>query len=97
MITKPVGVRELKTYLSKYLKDVKKGSEIVVSERGRVVARIIPVLSQLEQSKLQSFLLKLSREGRVILPSSYKPPSHPKFRKKVKGTPFSDAVIEGRR
>lgn len=97
MATKPIGVRELKTHLSKYLKDVKKGGEIMVSERGKVVARITPVISQLEQSKLQSFLLKLSWEGKIILPGSYKPPSHPKFRKKVKGTPFSDAVIEGRR
>jgi len=46
--------------------------------------------------KLQSLLLKLSLEGKIILPSFYKPPLQPKFRKKVKGSPFSDAVIEGR-
>lgn len=97
MTTKAIGIRELKTHLSKYLKDVKKGGEIMVSEYGKVVARITPVLSQLEQSRLQSLLLKLSQEGKIILPSSYRPPAHPKFRKKVKGTPFSDAVIEGRR
>lgn len=97
MTTKAVGVRELKTHLSKYLKEVKMGDEIIVSERGNAVARIIPVALGEEPSKLQSFLLKLSREGKVILPAAYKPPSLPKFRKKVKGKPFSDAVIEGRR
>lgn len=97
MVVNPIGIRELKTRLSKYLKDVKKGGEIMVSERGKVVARITPVMPQLEQSRLQSLLLKLSREGKIILPGSYKPPSHPKFRKKVKGTPFSDAVMDGRR
>ncbi|MEW6418063.1 MAG: type II toxin-antitoxin system prevent-host-death family antitoxin [Nitrospirota bacterium] len=97
MTPKTVGIRDLKTRLSKHLKDVKKGQEIVVSERGKVVAKIIPVTSLLEQSKLQSFLFKLSSEGKIMLPLSYSPPALPKFRKKVKGTPFSDAVIEGRR
>lgn len=97
MGTRPVGIRELKTHLSKYLKDVKKGGEVMVSERGKLVARITPVNIRMEQSKLQSFLLKLSNEGKIILQGSYKPPSQPKFRKKIKGAPFSDAVIEGRR
>jgi hypothetical protein len=35
--------------------------------------------------------------GAIILPPSYKPPRPPKFRKKVKASPFSKAVIEDRR
>ena len=97
MTSKAVGIRELKTHLSKYLKDLKKGGEIIVSDRGKVVARIIPVAQGEEQTRLQTFLLRLSQEGKIILPVTYRPPSLPKFRKKVKGSPFSDAVSKDRR
>lgn len=41
MIT--VGVRELKNKLSQYLRDVKKGKPITITERGESVAVLIPV------------------------------------------------------
>lgn len=37
-----VGVRELRQNLSKYLERVKRGEDLVVTERGREVARVIP-------------------------------------------------------
>jgi prevent-host-death family protein len=37
-----VGVRELRQNLSKYLERVKEGEALVVTERGREVARLIP-------------------------------------------------------
>ncbi len=37
-----VGVRELRQNLSRYLDRVKAGDELVVTERGRQVARLIP-------------------------------------------------------
>jgi prevent-host-death family protein len=37
-----VGVRELRQNLSKYLDRVKAGEALVVTERGRVVARLVP-------------------------------------------------------
>jgi prevent-host-death family protein len=37
-----VGVRELRQNLSKYLDRVKDGESLVVTERGREVARLIP-------------------------------------------------------
>lgn len=37
-----VGVRELRQNLSKYLDRVKQGEDLVVTERGREVARLIP-------------------------------------------------------
>lgn len=38
-----VGVRELKNHLSRYLAGVGAGREIVVTDRGRAIARITPV------------------------------------------------------
>jgi prevent-host-death family protein len=37
-----VGVRELRQNLSKYLERVKRGESLVVTERGREVARLVP-------------------------------------------------------
>ena len=37
-----VGVRELRQNLSRYLERVKRGEALVVTERGREVARLIP-------------------------------------------------------
>lgn len=37
-----VGVRELRQNLSRYLDRVKKGEGLVVTERGREVARLLP-------------------------------------------------------
>jgi prevent-host-death family protein len=37
-----VGVRELRQNLSKYLTEVKAGESLIVTERGREVARISP-------------------------------------------------------
>ncbi len=41
-MTDKVGVRELRQNLSKYLDRVKEGEDLVVTERGRVVARLVP-------------------------------------------------------
>jgi prevent-host-death family protein len=44
-----VGIRELKTQLSEYLRRVKSGQTIVITERGRPIGRIIPVAESLEE------------------------------------------------
>jgi len=44
-----VGVRELRQNLSKYLRRVKDGEALDVSERGRVVARLVPLAEGLER------------------------------------------------
>jgi prevent-host-death family protein len=36
-----VGVRELRDHLSEYLDDVESGGELIVTERGRPVARLV--------------------------------------------------------
>jgi antitoxin (DNA-binding transcriptional repressor) of toxin-antitoxin stability system len=38
-----VGVRELKTHLSRHLRRVRSGARLFVTERGRVIATIDPV------------------------------------------------------
>lgn len=42
-MSEAVGVRELRQNLSKYLDRVKQGEALIVTERGRDVARLVPV------------------------------------------------------
>ena len=44
-----VGIRELKASLSSYLRRVKAGATLVVTERGKPVGRIVPVRESLEE------------------------------------------------
>lgn len=41
-----VNIKELEARLSAYLRDVAKGQEFLVTDRGRVVARLGPVLAE---------------------------------------------------
>lgn len=43
-----VGVRELKTHLSEYLRQIKKGKTIVITDHGKPVGRLIPTTLSLE-------------------------------------------------
>ncbi len=38
-----VGVRELRDHLSRYLNQLRAGGEVVVTARGRAIARVVPV------------------------------------------------------
>jgi prevent-host-death family protein len=54
------AVAELKAHLSRYLRRVKAGEEILITERGVPVARIVPARSSADEG-----LLALERQGRV--------------------------------
>ena len=56
-----VGVRALRDGLSRHLDDVKEGRTITVTERGRAIARIVPVDGP-------TTLEQLIAEGRVTPP-----------------------------
>ncbi len=44
-----VGTRELKSKLSEYLRRVKAGETIIVTERGKTIGQIVPVKPTLEK------------------------------------------------
>lgn len=49
MRERQAGIRELKSRLSEYVRDVKAGATVVVTERGRRVARLVPDGGTLEE------------------------------------------------
>jgi len=50
-----VGVRELKARLSEYLRQVKKGRTVVITEHGKPVGRLVPAGGSLEE-RLQAMV-----------------------------------------
>ena len=58
-----VGVRDAKMNLSRLLKEVQKGTEVVITERGRPVGRITSVLS--DSLTFQDRIENLERFGWV--------------------------------
>ena len=82
-----VGVRELRDNLSRYLDRVQEGEEVVVTGRGRAIARVLPISGE-------RILDRLVREGRVT-PAKTRTRRRPTRMKTV--GPVSDLIAEQRR
>ena len=64
------AVADLKAHLSAYLKRVKAGQEVMVTERGRPIARLVPITpAELKKGRLA----QLAEEGLVQLGRSRRP------------------------
>jgi prevent-host-death family protein len=64
MIT--VGIRNLKNSLSQYLKMVKRGERIVVTDHNRIVAQIVPVsVTDEKASILENYILDKIQTGKL--------------------------------
>ena len=59
MIT--VGIRNLKAHLSRYLRRVKKGESLAVTDRGKRLATIVPAV----QSSTEAYLWDLVQQGKL--------------------------------
>ncbi len=86
-----VGIRELKQNLSRYIQKVKLGERIVITDRKKEVAVLLPLNMVSEDDRL----LRLVQNG--IANWSGKKPSSLSSRIISKGKSVSDAVIEDRR
>lgn len=86
-----VGIRELKTHLSRHLKRVRSGVRLLVTERGRSIATINPV----EVSADVDWAHQLVAEGRAHWnggkPTGVKRPAT------IAGKTASSIVLEDRR
>ena len=51
-----VGVRELKSHLSQYLRRVERGERIVITERGRSVAVMGPAAASARTARIEALL-----------------------------------------
>jgi len=63
---KRAAVAELKASLSDYLAKVKAGEEVLVTDRGTPIAKIVPIR---RMSAMTEQLCKLEREGLIVIGS----------------------------
>lgn len=74
------SISELKARLSAYLDIVRQGDEVLVTDRGRVIARLSPVSGELQAESRRELLI---RGGRVtppvrVLPKDFWKGKHPR-------------------
>jgi prevent-host-death family protein len=86
-----VGIKELKNKLSHYLREIKKGEKIAITEREKIIATITPVERVGDDSKL----LSLVKEGFALWKGGK--PTGSRHPVKVKGKTVSEIVLEDRR
>jgi len=82
-----VGIRELRDHLSRFLERVQAGEEVVVTDRGRAVCRVLPMDGE-------RTIDRLIREGTVTPAKTMKRPASRPIT--ALGT-VSDLVAEQRR
>jgi antitoxin (DNA-binding transcriptional repressor) of toxin-antitoxin stability system len=64
---KTVGIRELKNRLSEYLRAVRRGESVLVTDRGEVVAEFSPPRNGAIEPRVPAALLAMSKKGLVTL------------------------------
>ncbi len=83
-----VGIRELRDHLSSYLDRVRDGEEVVVTDRGKAVARVVPIDRPRPYDRLV--------DDGLIDPSKAETRTRPKTRVEAEGS-VSGLVADQRR
>jgi prevent-host-death family protein len=82
-----VGIRELRADLSRWVRRVREGEELVVTDRGKAVARLVPVDGERR-------IDRLIREGAITPAPNRGPRTRPD---PIAGAgPLSDVVLDDR-
>ncbi len=87
-----VGARELKTRLGTYLRRVREGQRIVVTERGTPVAELRGLAAG--DDDVEARLARLHAEGLVTRPSRHSLVAFKPIRNR--GASLAEAIVEGR-
>jgi len=67
---KTAAVSELKARLSEYLNQVKAGMEVLITDRGKPIARLVPIL---RPKDLKESLVRMEKEGLIRIGSGKLP------------------------
>ena len=89
-----VGSRELKTRLGTYLRHVREGATIIVTDRGRPVAELRPLTGA--AGGVEERLRELVLTGVVSAEVAERPPLAPFEPIRIGGAPLSETIREDR-
>ena len=93
---KSVGLRELKNRLSKYVREVRSGEGVLVTDRGEVVAELIPPGQGSDERGVPSGLVALARRGQLTLGASNNGEVYPKLPRLLKRRQATELLNEER-
>lgn len=74
-----VGIRELKNRLSEYVRMVRGGERLLVTDRGEVVAELGQPTVTVSEVERHPGLARLIREGRISRASENRPENYPRL------------------
>ncbi len=80
-----MGLRELKNRLSEYVRDVRAGHSLLVTDRGEVVAELVPPGHVKDAGGATAGLLALARQGHVTLGGDNGESLYPKLSRVLEG------------
>jgi prevent-host-death family protein len=81
---KSVGLRDLKNRLSEYVRAVRSGEAVLVTDRGEVVAELIPPGQGADERGVPWALVALARRGQLTLGVSNDAAAYPKLPRALK-------------
>ena len=93
---KSVGLRELKNRLSEYVREVRSGEAVLVTDRGEVVAELIPPGQGADERGTPSTLVALARRGQLTLGVSNKAAPYPKLPRALKRSQAAELLDQER-
>ncbi len=79
-----MGLRELKNRLAEYVREVRSGEGVLVTDRGDVVAELVPPGQTTVQGNVPSGLVALAKEGRLTLGAENDAAAYPKLSRLLK-------------
>lgn len=85
-----IGVQEFRSSLGKYLRLISKGNSIIVTRRGRPVARLVP-------PDMPEGIVRMLREGTLRWSGRKFRARRPRVQLRGRGKTLADYVIEDRR
>ena len=96
---KTVGIRELKNRLSEYLRQVRAGESLLVTDRGEVVAEFSPPGRNLADPSVPAALRRLVTRGILTLgePQSEAPPVYEALPRRRRGRISSSQLLDEER
>lgn len=94
---KTVGVRELKNRLSEYLREVRRGEHLLVTDRGEVIAELSPPGQGTADASVPVGILALAKRGMLTLGSPDNGRSYPALPRSHRGKHRAAEMLDAER
>lgn len=92
----PVGLRELKNQLSRYVRQARDGEAVLISDRGVIVAELIAPRSDAKTGKATTTIEEMRRKGLLYAAGTNDPSLYPPLSRTVKRSSSSRLLDDER-